>query len=237
MGRYLDPPKGKLVLPQRPSSRHPYTVGFICVPTDMLPDGSADITIVRSAIERHEKHCQVLCIKSTVPPGVTKQLEEEGYSIIFSPEYFGGTAHANAVNDDFVILGGKREYTNHVAEVYQEVFPANLRILQTDSTTAELVKYGENSWIATKVTFMNEFYRICKKFGVDFREWRELWLADQRISRSHTFVYDEHPYWSSHCLNKDVPAIIHAAELAGADPKLLRAILNINEEHKRDVSI
>jgi nucleotide sugar dehydrogenase len=209
-----------------------FSVGFVCVPTDKLPDGSADTSIVEEIVQKHKDHCDVLCIKSTIPPGTTKLLAWKGYPVIFSPEYFGATAHANAVNNDFVILGGNRKYTNQVAEAYQEIFPANLRILQTDSTTAELVKYGENAWIATKVTFVNEFYRLCKKMGVDYREWRELWLADERISRSHTFVYDDHPFYQSHCLDKDVPAIIREAKDRGIDLKILMAVVERNEEWK-----
>lgn len=218
------------------SETYPFSVGFVCVPTEKLPDGSADTSIVKKAIKNHSDHCQVLCIKSAVPPGTTKQIESEGFHVAVSPEYFGATMHANAVNNDFVILGGKREYTNQVAEVYQNVFPANLRIFQTDSTTAELVKYGENTWIATKVTFVNEFYRLCKKLGVDYREWRELWLADERISRSHTFVYDEHPFidaQTSHCLSKDVPAIIFVAKELGLDLKSITAMWERNEEWEK----
>lgn len=211
------------------STEPPFSVGFICVPTDMLSDGSADISIVQKVIKNHSEHCEVLCIKSTVPPGTTKRFEEEGYSVVFSPEYWGGTAHANSPDYDFVILGGNRKYTNQVAEVYQEIFPANLRILQTDPLTAELVKYGENAWIATKVTFCNEMYRICKQYDVDYREWRELWLADPRINRAHTFVYDEHPWARSHCLDKDVPAIIQASAKNGYYPRLLALVHELNQ--------
>lgn len=210
-----------------------YDVGFVCVPTDMLEDGSADTSIVIDAIESNADKCDVFCIKSTVPPGTTDSLIDAGYRVVMSPEYFGGTQHANAVDYDFVILGGTPEDRAVVAKCYEEVKPASLRILQTTPTTAELVKYGENAFLAMKVSFANEFARICKSFGVDYREWRELWLQDPRINRSHTFVYEEHPYYDSHCLTKDIPAIIRASIENGYSPELLLSMERYNEAAKK----
>lgn len=210
-----------------------YDVGFVCVPTDMLEDGSADTSIVEEAIESTKDMVDYFCIKSTVPPGTTQRLINRGIKAVMSPEYFGGTQHANAVDYDFVILGGPREYTSVVASCYQEVKPASLRILQTDATTAELVKYGENSFLAMKVSFANEFARICKSFGVDYREWRELWLQDPRINRSHTFVYEDKPYYESHCLTKDIPAIISACITNGYSPELLLSMEEYNQQAKK----
>ena len=83
-----------------------------------------------------------------------------------------------------------------------------------------------------KVSFCNEFARICAQFGVNYREWRELWLADPRINPSHTFVYQDAPYYDSHCLNKDIPAIIIASEKAGYRPGLLQAMEKYNNGNK-----
>lgn len=152
-----------------------------------------------------------------------------------SPEYFGATQHANAVDYDFVIIGGEPDARSVVAQVYEAVHPASMRILLTDSTTAELVKYGENAFLAMKVSFANEFARICRTFGVDYREWRELWLCDPRINPSHTFVYEQAPYYESHCLTKDIPAIIEAASDAGYWPELLAFMEDYNSDAKRGI--
>ena len=204
-------------------------VGFACVPTERLENGSADLSIVKSVVDEWAGKCKALVIKSTVPPGTTQWLGHD--NLIMSPEYFGGTQHANAHNYDFVILGGERKYTKIVTELYKEHYAASLRIILTDSTTAELTKYMENSWLATKVTFCNEFYRLAQQYGVDYDELRECWLADPRVNPSHTFVYRDHPYWDSHCLNKDVPAIVTHSKNA----PLLESVININEAHKRDI--
>ncbi len=205
-----------------------YDVGFICVPTEMLLGGSADLSIVNQAIGEHEKDCHVLCIKSAVTPGFTQKHIDAGTEIVVSPEYFGATQHANAVDYDFVILGGRLEDTIRVALAYQEVKAASFRIDQADATTAELVKYMENAWIATKVTFCNEFANIAKAFGVHYSVLRELWLDDPRVNRSHTFVYPDAPGWDSHCLNKDVAAIIEASRDAGYQPSFLHAMVVAN---------
>lgn len=210
-----------------------YDVGFVCVPTDSLEDGSADTSIVKDAVSENADRCTVLCIKSTVPPGTTDSLLEDDYAVVFSPEYFGGTKHANAVDYDFVILGGSKFDTDVVAKLYEENFSASLRILQTDPTTAELTKYMENSWLATKVSFCNEFARIAESFYVDYRELRELWLQDPRVNRSHTFVYEDHPYYDSHCLTKDIPAIVRASIESGYTPDLLMMIEHYNKLHKQ----
>jgi UDPglucose 6-dehydrogenase len=177
----------------------------------------------------------VFCIKSTIPPGTTDALAvSTGAALVFSPEFFGSTQHANGVDYDFVILGGTRLPTAVVAEAYKEVKPATFRIVKTDAVTAELVKYAENSFLATKVTFFNEFYRLAVSLGVDCDEFREVLLNDPRIGRSHTFTYRAHPWWDSHCLRKDVPAIVKEAERRGVQMPLLQAVLDVNKQHKDD---
>ncbi len=208
-----------------------YDVGFVCVPTEALPDGRADVSIVLAAVAEHQD-CEVLCIKSAVSPGTTQLLIDLGRRIVVSPEYFGATQHANAVDYNFVILGGNPEDTIRVALAYQEVKTGDFRFGQTDATTVELVKYMENAWIATKVTFCNEFANIAKAFGVHYSVLRELWLEDPRVSRSHTFVYPDDPGWDSHCLNKDVSAIIAASRDAGYQPYFLQVMVMANSANR-----
>ena len=211
-----------------------YDIAFVCVPTDKMEDGSCDTSKVKAMVEKFKNIVKVFCIKSTIPPGTTEEIARTIYGkVVFSPEYYGETQHANGVDYDFVILGGGRDLTGIVAAAYEEKFTGKLKIFQTESITAELVKYGENAWLANKVTFCNEFARLCGCFGVDYREWRELWLQDPRINRSHTFVYEEKPCYDSKCLNKDLPAIIKAAQKTGYNPEFLEAIEAYNNSHKK----
>ena len=86
----------------------------------------------------------------------------------------------------------------------------------------------ENTFLATKVAFVNQFYDLAEAWGVNFNELRELWLADERIGRSHTIVTEERGY-RGRCLPKDIAAIIHAAKSLGGAP-LLEAVDRYNDE-------
>jgi nucleotide sugar dehydrogenase len=214
-----------------PGARH-YRVAFICVPTDSLEDGSADTSIVRQAIE--ENDADVFVVKSTVPPGTCDKLAAEtDKNVVFSPEFYGATPSSTNVDHHFVILGGPRPATDIVAEEYKAVKDGRFRIMKTDSVTAELVKYAENAFLATKVTFFGEFHRLCGRLGVDTDEFRELLLLDRRIGRSHSFTFRDHPWYSSHCLDKDPAAIVkHAADLS-VDMPLIKAVIEANEYNRR----
>ncbi len=211
-----------------PGARH-YRVAFVCVPTDSLDDGRADTSIVRQAIEGND--ADVFVVKSTVPPGTCDRLHREtGKAVVMSPEFYGDTPSSQDVDHDFVILGGKLKDTAVVSEAYKAIKPGTFRILKTSAITAEIVKYAENSWIASKVVFFNEFYRICRQFGVDNDEFRELLLHDGRISPFHTWVFEDKPYAKSHCITKDVTALIAACKAVGYDAPFLSAMWSVNNE-------
>lgn len=184
-----------------------YDIAFICVDTPYTAGAPCDISAVEAAL--NENRANIFVIKSTVLPGTTESLNYKypNKNIIFSPEYYGGTQHCNNFTFDFTILGGNKETCCKVIQCLQDVYDARHQFRITDSTTAELTKYMENSWLATKVTFCTQFFELAKKLRVNYEELRELFLLDERVNPAHTFVYADHPYWSSHCLNKDVPAI------------------------------
>ncbi len=186
-----------------------YGCAFICVPTDSLSDGSCDTSVVESAVK--ETEAETIVIKSTVPPGTTERLiVETGRSIVFSPENYGVTQHCKE-DSGFVILGGERSAREKVAALYAEVKNGYYKIRYTDARTAELWKYMLNSYLALKVTFCCEFADIAKQYGVSYPELRELFVLDERVGASHTYVYEDKPYYDSHCFNKDVPALVSFA--------------------------
>jgi len=223
-----DPPKGHICNIKT-------DIAIICVPTEMKSDGSADISIVEKVIMENE--ADVFFIKSAVPPGTTDMLiKKYGKRICVSPEYFGSTIHANNVDYDFLIIGGQKKDCNVIIKEYKKIKHPNFKIYITSTKTAELCKYMENTWLAFKVTFCNEFYRIAQHCEVDYNELRELWLADPRINRSHTFVYEDKPFYDSHCLNKDIPAIIAFCETIKYNPTLLRQMHLTNKRFKGEKS-
>jgi len=214
-------------------------LAIVCVPTLMKEDGSCDISIVESVIKKAGE--PLILIKSTIPPGTTKKLKlKYNKRICFSPEYIGeagymipfwkGYPHPTDMKyHDFQIFGGDRKDTNELIQVFQKVLGPHCKYIQTDSTTAEVTKYMENAWLATKVTFCNEFYNIAKVFGVGYNELRELFLLDGRVERMHTSVFEESFGFGGKCLPKDNNAIIKACEEEGYIPYLLREVLNSNK--------
>lgn len=93
---------------------------------------------------------------------------------------------------------------------------------------AEVIKYMENSYLATKVSFVNQFYDIANLFGADWHRVREGWLLDERIGRAFSTVFADNRGFGGKCLPKDVSAIVKAAEEKGYDANILKAILEYN---------
>ena len=116
----------------------------------------------------------------------------------------------------------------NVIQAYQSVFTSELIINIVEARTAELAKYMENCYLATKVTFCNEFYDIANAFGVDYNQLRETWLLDPRIGRSHTFVYENARGFGGNCLPKDISAIVYQAEQLGVNCGLLNNVIRRN---------
>lgn len=184
-----------------------YKVAFISVDTPYIDEATpCDTSAVLDALE--EAEADVYVIKSTVPVGFTEQVAKDtGKRVVFSPEYYGTTQHANNFNMGFTILGGNTEWCDTVQEILQDAYDARHRFIKVDSKVAEMAKYMENAWIATKVDFCIGFYEACVSQQISYNDVRECFVADPRVSPCHTFVYERHPFWQSHCLDKDVPAI------------------------------
>lgn len=191
---------------------------FICVPTDLNPKTNMLDT---SNVEEVFNWCTVknICIKSTVPVGFTDVLQSIIYrdkNIVFSPEYYGETiCHPYAESGaDWVTLGGTPEATKIFADLIQKWYPCTTKIHCTDSKTAELAKFMENAFLATKVTFCNTFYDLAQAFGVDYHKLRETWLLDPRIGNSHTMVYPDNRGYGGKCLPKDIQSIATQAMIS-----------------------
>jgi nucleotide sugar dehydrogenase len=215
----------------------------ICVPTPMKTDGACDTSMVEDSIASF--NAPLFLIKSTIPPGTTKAIAtaNPGKKIAFSPEYIGEGNYAvpfwkgypdptDMKKHNFIILGGEKETTHKILQFFKRVMGTEVRYFQTDSTTAELCKYMENAFLATKVTFCNEFYDIASTFGVDYDELRELWLLDERIGRSHSTVFENARGFGGKCLPKDVSGIFESALKKNYTPALLKAVLEINKGYQ-----
>lgn len=216
-------------------------VAIICVPTPMREDGEVDISIVEEAVKNLD--CGLIIIKSTIPPGTSKYLANKyTKNIVFSPEYIGegnyplpyweGIPHPTDISKhQFTIFGGPGFSTRYAVKVFKPCLGPYHKYIQTDWETAEVTKYMENSWIATKITFVNEFYEIARHFGVDYNELRELWLLDKRVSRSHTLVSDRRGF-DGKCIPKDTNGIVNAVKKKGYEPKFMEEVLRSNDRFR-----
>ena len=209
-------------------------VVFIGVPTPMADDRRCDTSIVEESVAWIE--APLIIIRSTIAPGTTDRLREKyNKHIVFQPEYLGETvAHVfgNMAEREFAVLGGTPEDTSAAADFYKHYYNSYVKFYFCDAKTAEVAKYMENAFYAVKVTFVNEFLDIANAHGVDFNVLREMWLADTRISRDHTFVYADNRGFSGKCLPKDCNAIVKSSEDAGYVPKFMKACLDINDEFR-----
>jgi len=209
-----------------------YDFAFICVDTPLTDKGDLDTSEVQNALE--ENNADIYIIKSTCPIGTTKFFNEifgGNKTIVYSPEYYGGTQHCNNFDFNFTILGGEKSACIKVQQLLQNCYDARHTFHITDSRTAELAKFMENSWLATKVSFCTQFFEIAEEAGVNYEELRELFILDPRVNPAHTFVYRDTPFWDSHCLNKDVPYIANNYKSA----ELLRDVIKFNDMQKGEL--
>ena len=217
---------------------------FVCLPTPMNVDGSCNVSIVESvlndleilsSLEQEEK---IIVIKSTIPPNTTKKWNKEYtfLDIVFSPEFL---TEANAVSDfnnqTRIILGGNKIPTTKLKPIFAKAFP-KATIIKTDSTYAEMIKYVTNSFLATKVSFANEMYQICKGLDVDYDKVIEYACYDERLGKSHWAVPgpDGNFGYGGHCFPKDIQALINVAKDLNVNPRMLEATNEKNFDTRVD---
>ena len=191
---------------------------FVCVPTPMSKTGAQDISYIESVFDRAVEG-PIYIIKSTVLPGTTGNLIKKynRLKIVFSPEFLTErTAKLDMMTQARIIFGGFPDNTKRVRELYENRF-MNRHIIETDSTTAELVKYMNNTFFATKVSILNEFKLLSDKLGTNWEDAMHGFAADGRIGDSHLHVPgpDGKMGYGGACFPKDVNALITLAEELG----------------------
>lgn len=203
-----------------------YDVGFICVDTPINKE-TLDIKEVENCLEEYD--CKLYCIKSTCPVGtVEKLIKKTKKRIVFSPEYYGSTKNCNNYDFDFTIIGGDKKDCDYLVQVLMPCYDGRHQFRIVEPKLAELVKFMENSYLATKLSFCQSFYNVCQKEDINYSELRELFIMDPRVNPSHTFVYEEQHYWDSHCLNKDVSSIANQYDM-----DLLKEVIKFNDNQKK----
>lgn len=214
-------------------------LAVVCVPTPMKDDRSCDTSIVEDSIKWLET--PVIWVRSTIEPGTTESLKKKyNKRIVFSPEYLGQSSywtpysfHTDEKEMPYIIFGGDKKDTQYVIKFVAPILGPTKQYPQTDATTAEVVKYMENTFFALKVTFANEMFDICKAIGLDFYEVRDLWTLDPRLNPMHTMVFEDNRGYGGKCFPKDVNGIIQASTKAGYKPELLSKMVEVNEKFRK----
>ena len=202
---------------------------FVCLPTPMKIDGSCYLDIVEDTLLGLDiiKECKTIVVKSTIPPGTTEKWNKKfNYiQVVFNPEFL---TEANSIEDyknqNRIIIGGPRPATTKVKRIFAKAFP-KVPIIKTGPTTAEMVKYFANCFLATKVSFANEMYQICESLDIDYDKVVEYVKYDERIGNTHLNVPgpDGDFGYGGHCFPKDIGALISLAHDLNVRPRMLTA--------------
>ena len=184
---------------------------FVCVPTPMYEDGSQDLSYVESAFKM-ATDIPIYILKSTVLPGTTESLSNRypNFKIIFSPEFLTErTAKLDMLTQARIILGGELSLTEKAKALFIKRFKSK-NIIQTNSKTAELIKYMNNTFFATKVSIMNEFKLLCNRIGANWEDALSGFVSDGRVGDSHLNVpgHDGKLGYGGTCFPKDVNALL-----------------------------
>lgn len=206
---------------------------FVCLPTPFNSKG-IDLKIMDENMDEIARYAsntdKIIIIKSTVIPGTTRKYAEKykNCKFCFSPEFLMEKSYLqDAINPDRIVIGADdHKITLKVNGLFKSSFP-NVPMFFTDLTTAEMVKYMNNCFLATKVIFVNEIYDLCEKLGIKYEEVRDMILADKRIGKSHMDVTTLRGFGGK-CFPKDIMALIGLYDKMGVDASLLKTVWEKN---------
>ena len=215
---------------------------FLCLPTPQSDDGSADLTRVLAVVDQvamYTNEYKVLVSKSTVPVGtvdrirqIMKKKGKQEVDVVSNPEFLKeGSAIEDSLKPDRIVIGSKSKRAISVLmDVYAPFVRTGNPIMVMDERSAEMTKYAANSFLATKISFMNELANLCDKSGADIEWVRKGMGSDPRIGQR--FLFAGVGYGGS-CFPKDVKALVKTAQEHEYEFKILRAVDEVNERQKR----
>ncbi len=221
---------------------------FIAVGTPSKDDGSADLRAVEEVakeIARHMDGYKVVVVKSTVPVGTCRRLKQlirdhqknpAPFDIVSNPEFQReGSAVEDFMRPDRVTIGAESEQSIAIMkDIYSALYLIEAPFVITSLETAEMIKYAANSFLATKVTFINEIANLCEKVGADVHHVARAMGLDGRIGKK--FLHPGPGYGGS-CFPKDTRALSKIAREKGYIFKILDSVIEVNEEQKQRMVI
>ena len=224
-------------------------VVFIAVGTPQSEDGSADLHYVLEVakeIGMNMEHELIIADKSTVPVGTADKVRETvknelkkrfgesipfEFDVVSNPEFLKeGDAVSDFMKPDRVVVGADSEKSmNIIKELYRPFTMNHERFIAMDIRSAEMTKYTANAMLATKISFMNEIANICELVGADVNMVRIGIGSDRRIG--YHFIYPGIG-WGGSCFPKDVKALEKIALDNGYEPKIIKAVSDVNDRQK-----
>ena len=214
---------------------------FLALPTPPGEDGSADLSYILGVAEQLGKlitEYKVIVDKSTVPVGTAEKVHaviaknaQVDFAVVSNPEFLReGFAVSDFMKPDRVVIGTRDERARKVMEsLYRPFVRQGNPIYFMDEKSAELTKYAANSFLATKITFMNEVANFCELVGADVDQVRVGIGSDTRIGKR--FLFPGIGYGGS-CFPKDVQALVKSGEDLNFKFEILSAVLKVNQEQK-----
>jgi UDPglucose 6-dehydrogenase len=210
---------------------------LICVGTPQFENGDADLSYLYTAIDKLAATINdhaVIVIKSTVPPQTCLKLSQYlrnlglNNQVVMNPEFLReGSAVNDFLNPDRIVIGCSSEAAKDLMLNIYQTWETEKVI--TDVTTAEMIKYASNTFLATKITFINEMSDICEKVGADIETLSYGVGLDKRIGKE---FLKAGPGFGGSCFPKDINALLHLAKTKNVDSKILAAILDSNHSRK-----
>lgn len=214
---------------------------FLALPTPPGEDGSADLKYILGVADHLGKildDYKVIIDKSTVPVGTAEKVRvaiaknfQGEFDVVSNPEFLReGVAVDDFMKPDRVVIGTESERARKVlGDLYAPFVRQGNPILFMDERSAELTKYAANSFLATKISFMNEIAQLCERLGADVDMVRRGIGSDERIGKR--FLFPGIGYGGS-CFPKDVQALSKSSTDAGYEFKILSAVMDVNERQK-----
>ena len=214
---------------------------FLCLPTPAGDDGRADLGLINAVVDELANEVAddaIFVIKSTVPPGTVaglrKRLADLGSParVVSHPEFLReGKALDDFMKPDRIVVGAyDDEDADAIAGLYESL---DANVVRTDPTSAEMIKYASNSYLAARLTFVNTLANVCEAVGADVIDVISGMGMDHRIG---PHFLQPGPGYGGSCFPKDTAALIGVAEDAGYDFELLRAVIEADHEQRRRIA-
>lgn len=219
---------------------------FLALPTPPGADGAADLSYVLKVAKDLStliKEYKVIVDKSTVPVGTAEKVEavllenldHQLFDVVSNPEFLReGVAVEDFMKPDRVVIGTSSERAKKLmTQLYEPFVRQGNPIIFMDERSAEMTKYAANSYLATRISFMNEIANLCEKLGADVDMVRKGMGSDSRIGKR--FLFPGVGYGGS-CFPKDVQALAKSADENAYDFKILKSVMQVNDLQKEILS-